>query len=497
MATENSGQTTAGSSQDLDPEVRELHERLTEVLGGGRPSGAQFDEPYWEIDSTEFQDYVAGLVDEVRRKYWTPSGGSSGAGRGTRLDHQHEVRRRAASGVGREGIMFRLVADGMPGNRAAQANAVFQLDEWNLADILDQAWEWGGRGAVTPAPGTISTAARAAFSARRLVTWDHLIYAYMIENTRALEIIRRVVWELLHGERLGMPLSPITHQWLRITERFILTDWAPFPLDLVSRVRPDLAASRRNAYYRMFGMDLNHGADGGQSYPYEKPPVSNRDFVATFEEFLRLVWRAIENETNTSGPRETDPDAIANAALRLQNMLNARRGGSANGLSLARDEFVHVTTLAWIHLTVESDNAVILDLRAGGPSEEERLRLIGERVGVPSHGRSHSYFQIARAISVLLTELELGAYSTAAGATNLYVLPAPPATNPVRDNVLRVINHWSTITGRQMKSSTVMVSRRAEIPAIAPATLPPTASLPGAVPASGNGRSPAGAGANG
>ena len=35
------------------------------------------------------------------------------------------------------------------------------------------------------------------------VLWDHLIYAYMIENTRILEIFRRVVHEFAQGERLG------------------------------------------------------------------------------------------------------------------------------------------------------------------------------------------------------------------------------------------------------------------------------------------------------
>jgi hypothetical protein len=34
-----------------------------------------------------------------------------------------------------------------------------------------------------------------------LPRWDHLIYAYMIENTRIYEILRRVVFEYAHGER--------------------------------------------------------------------------------------------------------------------------------------------------------------------------------------------------------------------------------------------------------------------------------------------------------
>jgi hypothetical protein len=367
--------------------------------------------------------------------------------------------------------MFLLLADiaqltGLR-DRAAAANAVFQLDSRDIAQVLDTAWEASARGVLPPtaAPGTIRTAARrSAVANPPPILVDHLIYAYMIQACQTVEIFSRVVWELLHGERLGLPLSPTTHQWLRTTEALFLSDWPPPPIDLVSRVRPQLAASRHNAYYRFFGIDPVPGADG-RIDPYEKPPVANRDFVATLEEFLRLVWRAIENETNTSGARETDPEAIADCARRLQNMLNARRGGTATGLSLARDEFVHVSTLAWFNLTVQADTAVVLDLRAGGPSEEERLRLIGERVGVPAHGRSHNYFQIARPISILLTEIELGAFSTAARAPNLYVLPVAPATtNPVKDNVLRVINHWSMITGHDMKARGITVSGRAGIP---------------------------------
>ena len=34
--------------------------------------------------------------------------------------------------------------------------------------------------------------------------WDHLIYAYMVEDTPAYEIMGRVVAECTQGERLGI-----------------------------------------------------------------------------------------------------------------------------------------------------------------------------------------------------------------------------------------------------------------------------------------------------
>ena len=103
---------------------------------------------------------------------------------------------------------------------------------------------------------------------RRTVLWDHLIYAYMIENTRIYEIFRRVLYEFLYGEKLGVPL-PDAQDWLRNTEELFYRDPPPFFITTItSDIRADLRASRRNAYQRMFGMDLNHGTDDGQPYPF-------------------------------------------------------------------------------------------------------------------------------------------------------------------------------------------------------------------------------------
>lgn len=47
----------------------------------------------------------------------------------------------------------------------------------------------------------------------------HLIYAYMIENTRIYEIFERVIYEYFHGERLGFPSRRQgTNRWLRAAE---------------------------------------------------------------------------------------------------------------------------------------------------------------------------------------------------------------------------------------------------------------------------------------
>src|SRR5262245_15663379 len=87
-------------------------------------------------------------------------------------------------------------------------------------------------------------------------SWHHLIYAYLIENTRAYEIVERVLQELVTGERLGQ-LSAASHRWARATEDLMYRDQGFFLSSLTSQVRRNAHATRRNAYWRMFGMDLN------------------------------------------------------------------------------------------------------------------------------------------------------------------------------------------------------------------------------------------------
>src|ERR1044071_6689545 len=95
----------------------------------------------------------------------------------------------------------------------------------------------------------------------RRFRWDHLIYAYMIENTRVYEIFRRVLHEFLHGEKLGAPTDD-SQRWLRNTEELFFKDGAPFFITSIqSHIRDDIRANRRGPYQRMFAMELNHGTD--------------------------------------------------------------------------------------------------------------------------------------------------------------------------------------------------------------------------------------------
>lgn len=274
------------------------------------------------------------------------------------------------------------------------------------------------------------------------VLWDHLIYAYMIENTRIYEIFRRVLHEFLHGEKLGVPTEAAQH-WLRNTEELFYRDPPTFSIAAVtSHIRPDLRATWRNAYHRMFGMDLNHGTDDGQPYPYVKADAYNNEFVTMFEELLREVWVAISNVANTTGANPTDPGKIENLVRNLHDMLISRRTAG----NLSREEFSAVATMSWFHLTTQSNTPIVQSLRAEANSEEQRLFKIAQRVGLPAHGLSGSFFEIADPISRVLIQIE---------ADRTGIVPGLLVAGPLQKAFNTIITHWSLITGRDMKAGKV------------------------------------------
>ncbi len=282
--------------------------------------------------------------------------------------------------------------------------------------------------------------------------WDHLIYAYMIENTRVYEIFRRVLEEYAFGERIGFP-SDASQWWLRTTEQLFYRDNPPFQIyTLASWVRPDIRAVRRNAYQRMFGLDLNHGTDDNRPYPYPRAAAANVEFTSSWEELMRQVWRAVVNIQNQVGPNETDITTIANLARALYDMLRVRRQDHVG--NLARDELFHVATMSWFHLTLSFNTPIVHDLKADATSAAERLQKIGERVGLPAHSRADSYLHLATSMSLVLREMELGTFNDpVGGAPALF-----QAGSKFQAAMQEAMTHWSIATGRDIKSRPLTVA---------------------------------------
>jgi hypothetical protein len=287
--------------------------------------------------------------------------------------------------------------------------------------------------------------------------WDHLIYAYMVENTRVYEIFRRVLEEYAFGERLGVPDGD-AQRWLRTTEQLFYADPPPFQVyALTSWIRPDIRAIRRNAYQRMFGLDLNHGTDDNRPYPYPRAAAANMEFSAKFEELLREVWRAIENVRNQVGANATDVATIANLARTIYDMLRVRRQEGVG--NLARDELLHVSAMSWFHLTLSFNTPIVTSLGAEATSPAERLQKIGERVGLPAHSRADSYFHLATDMSLILREMEMGTFNDSAAAPALF-----QPGNAFQEAMQNTITHWTIATGRDLKTARVSVAPTAPTP---------------------------------
>lgn len=282
-------------------------------------------------------------------------------------------------------------------------------------------------------------------------TWPHLIYAAMLEETRLLEIIRRVAFDWLHGERLPRPTQP-SLQWLYVTEQAFFANPFPFTINsITSTLRPDRDAVRFNAYVRMFGFTpQSRPAEAGRP-GYYRPDAVNGEFATVFEALLREVWRAYANVRNAVGPNETDDSAIADLARKLSEMLTSRRLSGA----LSREEFDAVAMLDWMLCTVDTTNEVMRNLNAVSDSTADRIRYLGSLVGVPAHARTDAYLQLARPMSNILLAMEAGVVN-ANTAWNLYhELNAVPGMlqGALTNDMLTVITNWSIVTGRNIKDA--------------------------------------------
>lgn len=363
--------------------------------------------------------------------------------------------------------MFRQFAGSIPGG----AKALFRLHPSELANLLEQAWEFRRNDSVpighpnrrSTLPGLPDSLLELFpnFDENRLkfttgtgepgepikgnVIWDHLVYALMVENTRVFDIFEKVVKAFAQGESLGVPIADSEH-WLRNTEELMYKHPASFTIySLRSNVRDNVSATRRNAYHRLLGMEVVH--QNQDQLEYVKPKAANSEFVYTFEEFLREVWVAIRNQTNTSGSNSKDDSEIANLAEKLHDMLRTRRLGS----NLSREEFFFVSLMSWFHLSLEFDSPIVLSLRSDGASPEQRLHKIAQRVDLPAHSLSKNFFDMADAISRTLIQIETGVYNDTAAVPALYTT----GTSQERD-IRNIITHWSITTGHDLKSKKVV-----------------------------------------
>ncbi|SEQ58519.1 hypothetical protein [Neolewinella agarilytica] len=273
-------------------------------------------------------------------------------------------------------------------------------------------------------------------------TYHHLIYAYMLENTRMVQIFYRVLQGFHSGEDLSFP-SKDTRKWLRNTEMLFFRHLSGFySFSTRSEVRPDPEATRRNAYYRMFGMDLGYGTQQDKPYPFRKATQANTGFSKLVERLLAEIHRAIINVANTSGTNSTDPSSIAKLSKELKNMLKDRR----NKQNLAQEEFAAVAMMSWFEYTLKKEDfALWNDLNVTASSPEDKLIQLGQKVKLPANPKSGSFFELADLLSKWMLLTEAG-YFDSAGQVK-----AALATREFREMMTEIITDWSLATGADIK----------------------------------------------
>lgn len=372
-------------------------------------------------------------------------------------------------------LVRRLLVSGIvpagPNQVPAAMATVLSADPMDLILYMEQIWEEADRQAGDDPGEGRKTLVRIGrfgnllpnvpphpFIAPAIGPWEHFGYAFALENTRIVQILGRIVREYRNGEALGVP-TPATRRWIEATEALLFGAASPFTAWLsTSSLRKDPESVRRNAYWRMFGLDLAFGAEDNGAPVYDKALAANTGFSALFEELLFELWQAISNQRNLAGVNQSDDDRIYRIAQQLEFVLNSRR---LQGL-LGREELAAATALGWAELTVNFDSPVVLDLGASASNPASRLRIMGERVGLASHSKSTAFFSMANALSRFLRVIEAGIVTGPGMAWVLYDNPpgSRPGQVPIGDFTRRVITEWAAATGKNLKERSKPVDIR-------------------------------------
>jgi hypothetical protein len=305
----------------------------------------------------------------------------------------------------------------------------------------------------------------------------HLIYAYLVENTRCTQIFEKLLFMYMHDEKLNKATTAqsqnrLAFQWMVNTEN-LFYKYLPNTSyrNITSDFRQNADATRRHAYYRLFGMDLAFGdAVSNNPVSYYKAEYNNQPFILLFEKFLTEIWQAYTNASNTSGANTTDMFVIVDTAQKIQEMLMSRRTTDTTFdnyryFNLSREEFSSVVMMSWLYEVVSYDSPIVNFLRCNGNTPGERLINIGNRVGLPAHSKSEGLLDIAPPMNTLLRRIELGDYSqnNEAGVTAIIKSQKDnlPQTDPIRqalNELLLIINNWEKATGHKIKNPEANVS---------------------------------------
>ena len=382
--------------------------------------------------------------------------------------------------------MLRILAqairksEGSPATGPPPGDPVFRIHPLQLSRYLEDQWAYSAThqwefpsgpplpgpplplpiGAALAQPDFIRAGLPAGFQVVGInnepLPWEHMIYAYLIESTGVMEILGEVVRRFAIGETLESPDAEAL-AWLRSTEELFYREPPLFSIvSLTSQLRPEARINRRNSYWRLFGMDLPqpYGPAGGPEPWKQLTGAVNNRFREIWVELLRQVWLGITNARNSAGANPTDPGYVAYLCQSLADMAEVRRRGGM----LAREEHVYPATLSWFHLAVQTDTPIVRSLRAetGGGNAADRLRRIGERVGMTPSPASRELFELADQVAVMLRLIESKVFNAPEDARLLFDTTVPG--NPIVVAMTDIIDRWQSATGDPIKQLAVTLS---------------------------------------
>ncbi len=287
----------------------------------------------------------------------------------------------------------------------------------------------------------------------------HLIYAYLIENTKILDIFAKVLEIYFNSEDFGTTDNELAFNWLTNSEALFYKNDTLGTSTISSFIRSNPNSIRRNAYWRMFGMDLSFSQSSSESSLYFKSKQANSEFVVIFEKYLSEFWQAYANANNSSGVNSSDYSVLEDLALQLKELLAARRGSTTlpfRASTLSKEEYYSVLITSWFLFAISYDSPIVKFLKCQSTTAGERLLKIGSKVGIPCHQKSQTLFEMASAASNILRKIENGGLLDNITDIRDIVRAQIISTTDVKTNVLTdlltLINNWEKATGHRIKN---------------------------------------------
>jgi len=318
-------------------------------------------------------------------------------------------------------------------------------------------------------------------SSGKLLPPYHLIYAYLVENSRIAQIFERLIHLYMHDEKLNKATTSqnkLAFKWIMNTESLFFSNLSNTNYrNIKTQVRENPESTRRNAYFRMFGMDLAFGdLQANAQVNYYKAEFNNQPFIILFEKLLTEIWQAYTNASNFSGANTTDMFVIVDTAQKIQEMLMSRRTTETDFtnyryFNLSREEYASVAMMSWLYEVISYDSPLIQFLRCNGGTPGERLINIGNKVGIAAHSKSEGLLDIAPPMNTLLRRIEMGDYNDQEDVELIIRSQVNPAVVGVEDHhrqalkeLLQIINNWEKATGHRIKNPEASFNGKIVVP---------------------------------